>query len=201
MIGLKLTGEGYIFYYQKRLGYQNQEFFIWKFATMLLNSPNMNGGIITTKNDPRITPMGGFLRKTKINEFPQLINVLRGEMSFVGPRPVMPQSFAEYPDHVKEVIYNVPPGITGIGSIVYRDEEDIILKATEEGKTAWDVYTKEIYPYKGELEKWYQQNQSFRLDLLILFCTAWVIIFPSSNLIFRLYPDLPVRSIGSTPSS
>ena len=77
MIGLKLTGEGYIFYKQERVGYKNQPFLIWKFATMLKDSPNMTGGIITTNKDPRITPMGGFLRKSKINELPQLINIFK----------------------------------------------------------------------------------------------------------------------------
>ena len=80
MIGLKLTGEGYIFYLQKRVGFKNKTFNIWKFATMLKDSPNMAGGIITTKKDPRITPMGGFLRKSKINELPQLINIIKGDI-------------------------------------------------------------------------------------------------------------------------
>ena len=76
IIGLKLTGEGYIWYFQERVGYKTQLFNIWKFATMLKNSPNMSGGYITTKRDPRLTPMGDFLRKSKINELPQLINIL-----------------------------------------------------------------------------------------------------------------------------
>lgn len=193
MIGLKLTGEGYIFYLQERVGFHNARFNILKFATMLLDSPNMEGGILTTKKDPRITPMGGFLRKTKINELPQLINIIRGDMSIVGPRPVMPQSFEQYPDHVKEVIYRVRPGLTGIGSIVFRDEETLITTAKAEGRDPWEVYTQEIYPYKGELEKWYQQHQGFMLDMSIIFCTAWVILFPESDLIFRWYPDLPKR--------
>ena len=120
VIGLRLTGEGYVFYLQERVGYRNRLFNIYKFATMLKDSPNMAGGIITTKRDPRITPMGGFLRKTKINELPQLLNVLRGEMSFVGPRPVMQLSFDQYPPDVQEVIYQVTPGITGIGSLIFR---------------------------------------------------------------------------------
>ena len=77
IIGLKLTGEGYIWYKQERVGYKNQYFAIWKFATMLKDSPNMSGGIMTTAKDPRITPMGGFLRKSKINELPQLINIFK----------------------------------------------------------------------------------------------------------------------------
>ena len=194
MIGLKLTGEGYIFYHQDRIGHKNQNFNILKFATMLKDSPNMAGGVITMKKDPRITPMGGFLRKTKINELPQLFNVLRGEMSFVGPRPVMPVSFAQYPENVKKVIYNVPPGITGIGSIIFRDEEELITQAKEDGKDPWDFYKNQIYPYKGKVEEWYQEKQSFYVDLMILFLTAWVIIFPESQLIYKIFPALPKRN-------
>ena len=194
MIGLKLTGEGYIFYYQDRIGHKNANFDILKFATMLKDSPNMSGGVITMKRDPRITPMGGFLRKTKINELPQLFNVLRGEMSFVGPRPVMPISFNQYPEGVKKVIYNVPPGITGIGSIIFRDEEELITQAKADGKEPWDFYRNQIYPFKGKVEEWYQDNQSFFVDLMILFLTAWVIIFPDSQLLYKVFPSIPRRN-------
>ena len=193
MIGLKLTGEGHIFYLQNRVGYKKKHFNILKFATMLLNSPNMAGGAITTKKDPRITPMGGFLRKSKINELPQIINILKGDMSIVGPRPVMPISFDQYPPDIKEIIYNVKPGLTGIGSIIFRDEEDIVTAAKDRGEDPWDVYRKKIYPYKGEVEKWYQENQSFFLDFFVIFCTAWVIIFPSSNILFKFYKSIPKR--------
>ena len=192
-IGLKLTGEGYVFYFQKRVGFKNKVFDIWKFATMLKDSPNMAGGIITTKKDPRITPMGGFLRKSKINELPQIINILKGDMSIVGPRPVMPKSFNQYPDDVKKVIYNVKPGLTGVGSIIFRDEEDIVTIAKERGEDPWDIYKNEIYPYKGEVEKWYQKNQSFTLDFFIIFCTAWVILFPDSNLLYNTYKSIPQK--------
>ena len=192
MIGLKFTGEGYIFYFQERVGYNNQLFSVWKFATMLKDSPNMAGGAITMKNDSRITPMGGFLRKTKINELPQLFNVLIGDMSFVGPRPVMKKaSFDHYPEDVQKVIYNVKPGITGIGSVVFRDEEDLITKAKEFGKNPKEFYVNEIYPYKGQLEKWYQANQSFIVDFKILFLTGWYILFPSSKLVYQWFDKLP----------
>ena len=125
---MKFTGEGYIFYKQERVGYKNKPFLIWKFATMLKDSANMPGGIMTTKKDPRITPMGGFLRKSKINELPQLFNIFFGRMSVVGPRPVMKVSFEAYPNEIQKVIYNVKPGLTGIGSIIFRDEEELILK-------------------------------------------------------------------------
>lgn len=193
MIGLKLTGEGYIFYGQERVGYKNKKFKIWKFATMLKDSPNMSGGIITTKKDPRITPMGNFLRKSKINELPQLFNIFLGDMSIVGPRPVMQVSFDAYPDHVQKVIYNVPPGLTGIGSIVFRDEEELITQVKLNGGDTMHYYTNTIYPFKGELEKWYQQNAGIMVDIKVIFLTAWVICKPESDLIYRTFRTLPRR--------
>ena len=155
MVGLKLTGEGHVWYKQERIGLKNKPFLIWKFATMLKDSANMAGGIMTTKNDPRITPMGGFLRKSKINELPQLFNIFFGDMSIVGPRPVMRISFEAYPDDVQKVIYNVKPGLTGIGSIIFRDEEELITQVKNNGGDVWDFYKGKIYPFKGELELWY----------------------------------------------
>lgn len=194
IIGLKLTGEGYIFYKQERVGYRNKRFGILKFATMLKDSPNMTGGVITTKNDPRITPMGGFLRKSKINELPQLFNIFLGDMSFVGPRPVMPVSFDAYSDDVKKVIYNVKPGLTGIGSIIFRDEETLITAVKDNGGDTWDFYKNKIYPFKGKAEKWYQENVSFITDLKIVIITAWVILFPTSEIIYNWFKGLPKRS-------
>lgn len=194
VIGLKLTGEGYIFYFQERVGLLNKHFSIYKFATMLKDSPNMSGGLITTKKDPRITPMGGFLRKSKINELPQLLNILFGHMSVVGPRPVMQKSFDQYPADVQEVIYNVKPGLTGIGSIVFRDEEEIITQVRDEGGDTWDYYRNVIYPHKGKLEQWYQAHQSFWTDLKIIFATAWVVIRPESDIVYRWFRGIPKRT-------
>jgi lipopolysaccharide/colanic/teichoic acid biosynthesis glycosyltransferase len=193
IIGLRLTGEGYIWYFQERIGYKNKPFHIWKFATMLKDSPNMAGGIITTKKDPRLTPMGDFLRKSKINELPQLINILKGEMSLVGPRPVMRQSFEQYPNEVKKVIYNVPPGLTGIGSVIFRDEEELITNIKNQGKDTWQFYTEQIYPFKGQVEEWYQKNQTFMTDIKIIGLTAWVIFFPESLLVYKCFRTLPQR--------
>ena len=89
IIILKFTGEQEVFYFQKRIGYNNRPFMIWKFATMLKNSPNTGTGEITLRNDPRVTKFGKLLRLTKINELPQIINVFLGDMSIVGPRPLM----------------------------------------------------------------------------------------------------------------
>ena len=193
VIGLKLTGEGYVWYFQERVGHKNKLFNIWKFATMLKNSPNMAGGLITLKRDPRLTPMGDFLRASKINELPQLFNILRGDMSVVGPRPVMQKSFAGYPAEVQKVIYNVTPGLTGIGSVIFRDEEELITQVKERGGDIWDFYINDIYPFKGSVEKWYQAHQSFTTDFKIIILTAWVILFPKSDLIYKWFKDLPKR--------
>ncbi|MGO4292732.1 sugar transferase [Chitinophaga sp. RAB17] len=188
---LRFTGEGEIFYFQKRIGYKNEYFNIWKFATMLKNSPNMGTGSLTLRNDPRVTHVGRFLRITKLNELPQIINVLIGNMSIVGPRPQMKVDFDVYPEHVKERIYDVPPGITGIGSIIFRDEEKMLSETTLPPK---EYYAQVIAPYKGELELWYQRNFSFLTDMKIVFLTAWVIFSPESDLPYKVFKDLPARS-------
>ncbi len=194
IIVLRLTSEGQVFYFQERIGMKNKVFKIFKLATMLKNSSKMKGGYITIKNDPRLTLMGGFLRKTKINELPQLINILLGDMSVVGPRPVMFVSFKSYPKNIQNIIYNVKPGLTGIGSIVFRDEEEIITKIKNEGGNAFDFYKNTIYPFKGELEIWYQKNKSFILDFQLIFLTAWVIFFPKSRIYYKWFKNLPKRN-------
>ncbi len=188
MIILKCTGEHDIFYFQKRIGYKNKVFNIWKFATMLKNSPNIGTGEITLRNDPRVLPMGGFLRKTKINELPQIFNVLKGDMSIVGPRPLMEVSFKLYDKTTQKNIYNAKPGITGIGSVIFRDEEKLISDATDPK----EMYNK-IFPFKGQLEMWYQQNASIFTDFKIIFLTAWSIIFPKNNLAVKFFKNLPKR--------
>lgn len=193
IIALKMTGEGYIWYLQERIGYKNKPFKIYKFATMLKDSPNMNGGIITTKKDPRLTPLGGFLRTSKINELPQLLNILLGQMSFIGPRPVMKISFSSYPIEVQQRIYNVKPGITGIGSVIFRDEENLISAVKNNGGDTWKFYTEKIYPYKGKVENWYQEEQSLLTDIKIILITAWVIINPSSNIVYNWFKEIPKR--------
>jgi len=185
---LLLTGEHYVFYFQQRIGKHNKRFGIWKFATMLKNSPNMTGGLHTTRRDPRVLPFGHFLRITKINELPQLLNILLGDMSIVGPRPLVDKTFDPYPEHVKRTIYNVCPGLTGIGSIVFRDEEKLLSDTT---MSIEEFYATYIAPAKGELELWYQRKCSFSTDMLLIFLTAWVIVFPKSSLLHRVFKDLP----------
>ena len=193
IIVLLLTGEHEVFYRQERVGYKNRIFGIWKFSTMLKNSPNMGSKDLTTRNDPRVTAVGRFLRRSKINELPQMINILTGDMSFVGPRPLMKSGFDRYTDEMKAKVYNVKPGLTGIGSIIFRDEELII---TQSNLTPAECYRNVILPYKGALELWYQQNQNFYTDFMLLFLTGWYIFFPHSKLIYKIFPSLPKREIA-----
>ncbi len=187
---LLLTGEHYIFYTHKRVGKDGKEFDLIKFSTMLRNSPNIGSGDVTIHRDPRVLPVGHFLRSTKINELPQLINILRGDMSFVGPRPLTPRVFNYYSDEAKSFIVKMKPGLTGIGSIIFRDEEAIIGKS----KLPWEECIKtEVMPYKARLEKWYFENRSFFVDLALIFITAWVVIFPESRLPYKRFIDLPEK--------
>ena len=189
---LRLSAEGYIFYYQERIGLNRKPFHIMKFATMLKDSPNLGTGSITLTGDWRVTKPGKFLRKTKINELPQIINILKGDISLVGPRPLVTKTFSAYTEEIQSKIYNVKPGLTGIGSIVFRDEESLISEAKDEDPH--DFYKRVIAPYKGELEMWYQDHKSFFLDLQLIFMTAWIIIFPGSRLYEKWFKDLPKRN-------
>lgn len=190
MLILWCTGEHEVWYFQKRVGYKNKRFNIFKFATMLKNSPNMGTGSITTRNDPRVLPFGRFLRKTKINELPQVFNVLNGSMSMVGPRPQMEVDFYRFPQHVQEKIYDSLPGITGIGSVIFRDEEDYL---SAPGVDPIAFYTEKIAPYKGEVELWYLANKSLWVDIKLIVLTAWVILFAKSQAPFRWFKGLPAK--------
>ena len=185
---LLLTGEHEVFYYQKRIGYKNNPFYICKFATMLKNSPDIGTGHITLRNDPRVTWFGKILRITKINELPQIINVFKGDMSIVGPRPLMNSGFILYTEEIQNKIYNVRPGITGIGSLIFRDEEKLI--SASDNPVA--MY-KTISPFKGALEMWYQKNASLYTDFMIIFLTAWSILFPDNTLQNKVFKDLPAK--------
>ncbi len=187
---LKLTGENHIFYFQDRVGHRNSIFKIWKFATMVKNSPKIGTGSLTLKNDPRILPFGRFLRKTKINELPQIINVIIGNMSIVGPRPQMEVDFIKFPKKIQNRIYESMPGVTGIGSIVFRDEEKWISSFKGDKHL---YYKKYIAPYKGELEIWYQNNLSLANDLKIILLTILVILYPETNLQYKILKGLPEK--------
>ena len=111
---LKMTGEGEVFFIQERCGQYGEIFNLIKFATMKKNSPNIGTGTVTLKDDPRVLPVGKFLRTTKINELPQLLNVLAGKMSIIGPRPQTQRCFDAFPKSSQEKIANVRPGLSGV---------------------------------------------------------------------------------------
>jgi lipopolysaccharide/colanic/teichoic acid biosynthesis glycosyltransferase len=188
---LRLTGEGEIFYDQERIGKDEKTFYVKKFATMLKDSPNLGSGTITIKNDPRVLPFGKFLRKTKINELPQLINILKGDMSFIGPRPLTKQTFHAYSRDVQKKITIVKPGLSGVASIVFRDEEVLLDSADNSAK----FYHSIIAPYKGELEVWFIANISLSRYFILILLTIYVVIFPKTNIIWRIFPDMPLPPV------
>lgn len=185
---LRLTGEGEVFFRQDRIGLHGKPFGLLKFATMLKNSPNVGTGTVTVKDDPRVLPFGRFLRKTKLNELPQLLNIFIGDMSIIGPRPQTQRCFDAFPAASQAEIVKVRPGLSGIGSIVFRDEEELMHASAEPERFYDDV----IMPYKGMLEEWYVAHRGLRLYLLSIFVTAWVVVFPESRLVWTLFPELPM---------
>lgn len=189
MLLLRLTGEGKIFYLQNRVGMGGKIFKVFKLATMRADSATTGSKDITVRNDPRVLPVGRVLRKTKVNELPQLLNVFRGDMSLVGWRPLVEKSFSYYPEHVQKNIIDAKPGLTGLGSMFFRDEEGLLEKTDKELQ---QFYIEDIAPYKGELELWYNQNRSFMMDLKIIAATAWVVVSPNSEMLRRMFPDTPL---------
>lgn len=184
---LRVTGEGKIFFKQTRVGRGGKHFGLFKFATMLKNSPSIGTGTVTLRNDPRVLPVGRFLRKTKINELPQLINILQGDMSVVGPRPQTQRCFDAFPFELQQKIVQVRPGLSGLGPIVFRGEEDIL--ADHERSVVF--YDEVIAPYKGEVEAWYVEHQSLFNYFAIICVTVWVVVFPRSDMVWRVFKDLP----------
>ena len=187
MIALKFSGEHYIFYRQLRVGRYGKDFNLFKFATMLLDSPNLPGGLYTEKNDPRLLPMGKFLRKTKINELPQLINVFFGQMSIVGFRPTVRQHFEGYPAYAKEKLYTALPGLTGIGSVAFRNEEEILQNFTDKKAFHQNV----IAPYKAALECWYVDHSGLFNYFKLILLTAVSVLNPSASGWKTWFKELP----------
>jgi lipopolysaccharide/colanic/teichoic acid biosynthesis glycosyltransferase len=187
IIILKLTGEGEVFFAQKRVGKNGNLFNLLKFATMLKESPSIGAGTVTLKDDPRILPLGRILRKTKINELPQLFNVILGEMSIVGPRPQTPRCFDVFPTQYQVDIKKVRPGLSGLGPVVFRDEENFLSK----NQASIDFYDTVIAPYKGEVESFYVNSKSIASYFKVILATIWVVIFPNSKIVWRLFPKIP----------
>ena len=184
---LRFTGEGEVFYIQERAGCGGNPFGLYKFATMLKNSPNIGAGEITVRGDPRVLPFGQFLRKTKLNELPQLWNIFIGDMSVVGPRPMVLNTYAHYPEEARQKLNTIRPGLTGIGSIVFRDEERYLADRDE----PMEFYREHIIPYKSDLELWFVENNTLWLYIKIIFVTAWVVVFPSSTIVDKAFDGIP----------
>ena len=195
MLLLRLTGEGEIFFLQDRIGRQGKYFKLYKFASMLKNSPNIGTGTVTLHNDPRVLPLGGFLRTTKINELPQLINIFKGDMSVIGPRPQTQRCFNAFPTQSQQEIIKVRPGLSGIGSIVFRNEEEMMHVNNDPDK----FYDEIVMPYKGSLEVWYVSHQNLWSYFCLIGLTAWVVFLPRSDLVWRLFKDLPAPSEDLDP--
>jgi lipopolysaccharide/colanic/teichoic acid biosynthesis glycosyltransferase len=132
-------------------------------------------------------PVGKFLRKTKINELPQLLNILFGDMSIIGPRPLTTQTFKSYSFEIQETVKKVRPGLSGVGSIIFRDEEEILHGAS----ASVNFYNDIIAPYKGSLEEWFVYNKSVYIYFLAIFITLWAVVFPSTKIAWRAFKNLP----------
>jgi len=184
---LRLTGEGEVFFSQKRVGKEGNLFNLLKFATMLKDSPSIGSGTVTLKDDPRVLPFGKFLRKTKINELPQLINILIGDMSVVGPRPQTPRCFEVFPKDFQPIISSVRPGLSGLGPVVFRDEENIL----SENSKSVDFYDQVIAPYKGDVEAYYIKVIGIFSYFKIILLTLWVVLFPKSCAVWKVFPNIP----------
>jgi lipopolysaccharide/colanic/teichoic acid biosynthesis glycosyltransferase len=156
---VRAASRGPVFYQQERVGLEGRIFMLLKFRTMVINADTL-GSSVTVKDDPRITPVGRFLRKFKLDELPQLINVLKGDMSFVGPRPDV-QGFADKLRGEDRIILNVRPGITGPATLKYRNEEELLAKQANPDKYNAEV----IYPDKVRLNREYVKNYSFWKDI------------------------------------
>lgn len=187
IVSLKLSGEGEIFYFQSRVGKNGIKFKLFKFATMLKNSENIGTGTITVSNDPRVLPFGKFLRRTKINELPQLFNIILGDMSIVGPRPQTERCFNAFPIKSQNIIKKMKPGLSGLGSLVFRNEDQMMA----DNSNANQFYDEEIMPYKGAIEEYFFMHKSFADYFKIILLTILIMVFPKSTKINFFYNNLP----------
>ena len=169
-LAIKLTSRGPVFFRQERVGRDFQTFRIYKFRTMVVDAPRL-GGQITAGRDPRITSIGHLLRKTKLDELPQLLNVLSGEMSLVGPRPEVPKYVEMFRPQFAEVL-SVRPGITDLASVKYRDENEILGRADDPEA----AYVNQVLPDKLALATEYVRRASFWFDVRLIFATFWKVM-------------------------
>ncbi len=172
-VAVRLDSPGPALFRQERVGLGGKPFRICKFRTMVVNAAAA-GTALTVKQDARITRFGGFLRDWKIDELPQLLNVLRGEMSFVGPRPEVPKYMAYYTDRQRDIILSMRPGVTDYAAIMFRNESELL-----DGKDDPEaVYRNQIMPAKFELYERYSRDTGLLTDLRLMVCTVIVLISP-----------------------
>ena len=184
---LKFSGEGEIFYFQNRVGTQSSTFKLIKFATMLKHSSSFGTKEITVKDDPRILPLGRILRKTKINELPQLFNIFVGDMSLVGPRPLALSGYEKYPERQKKDLQKIKPGLSGLASLILRNEEEILSHSS----SPVDFHSNILTPFKGEIEIWFSERHSIANYFKIIFLTIWIVVFSGSKILEKVYKNRP----------
>ena len=168
MISISLTSEGGAFYSAERIGFRGRRFKMYKFRTMIKNA-DKKGGFSVSTNDKRVTKIGNILRKTKIDELPQMWNILKGEMSFVGPRPEVEYYVSKFNDEEKK-IFSVLPGIVDYSSIRFRNEAEILEKSRIKNKEK--AFEFEIWPEKKKLQLKYVKERGFFTDLRIILDTV-----------------------------
>lgn len=155
-----------VFYRQERVGLNGKRFWIFKFRSMVVNAEK-TGQKVTAERDDRITPIGKFLRKTKLDELPQLLNVLTGDMSLVGPRPEVPFYVELWPEKDRNIILSIKPGITDYATLYYSDEQSVLANADNPEK----AYITKVMPHKLKLYRNYLIDRSFRLDFYLILST------------------------------
>lgn len=183
IIILKNTGEKKIFFFQSRVGKSLKQFYIIKFVTMKENSPYIGTKTITTLNDPRVLPFGKFLRKSKLNEIPQFINVLRGEMSLIGYRPLVEIDMQTYSKEEKKKITKHAPGLSGLSSLYFFNEEDLFIN-----RDPRKIYSEKIAPLKLKIDLWYSDNYTLANYLKLIFITPVILLIRRKSLLENLFP-------------
>ena len=185
-----ISGETSPVYLSYRIGKDGKLFRMFKLRTMSRNRPSKSP--LTAYNDNRINFFGRFLRFSKIDELPQFFNILNGDLSFVGPRPMLPEVYIYYTDKTREKLNTIRPGVTGIGSIIFRNESELFKKVKGNHES---FYKENIAPAKAELELWYTKNRSFVIDFKILALTVVALFYGQVKSLKRHFKNLPTTEL------
>ena len=178
-IAIKLDSNGSVFYRQVRVTQYGKRFRIFKFRTMVTNADKI-GTLVTVKSDARITKVGKFLRKYRLDEFPQIFNILIGDMSFVGTRPEVTKYVEKYSDYMYATLL-LPAGLTSYSSIYYKDEDEIISEHLKDNENIDDIYVNYILPDKMKYNIEYIERFSFLYDIKIMFKTFFSVFLGGKN--------------------